>query len=133
MTSEVIYLGNLRTECTHLKSGQSFITDAPIDNNGKGEAISPTDMAATSLAACMITVMGIRAKNDGIDMDGSKASVTKIMAEGPRRISGIQVNLQFPKNQYSTEEKDLLTKIALNCPVAKSLHPDINQEIKLEF
>lgn len=128
MTSKVTYLGDLRTQCIHLKSGDSFITDAPTDNNGKGEAFSPTDIVATGLAACMITVMGIKARDLGVDMKGTTAEVTKIMAADPRRISGIEVTLNFP---FSVDDKIriILERTANTCPVHYSLHPDIKKEI----
>src|SRR5690554_6586699 len=96
MTSKVIYLGNLRTENEHLKSGNKYITDAPIDNQGKGEAFSPTDTVATGLANCMITVMGIKARDLNVNMEGTTAAVTKTMASNPRRISKIEIRLDFP-------------------------------------
>jgi putative redox protein len=96
MTSKVIYKENLRTEMIHLKSGSTIETDAPIDNNGKGERFSPTDLVASALASCMLTVMGIKARDLNIDLDGTEASVTKIMGTEPRRIVGIDVVIQFP-------------------------------------
>lgn len=128
MTSKVTYLGDLRTECTHLQSGSSFITDAPIDNNGKGEAFSPTDTVATGLASCMMTMMGIKAGDMGVDMKGTTASVNKIMAADPRRISRIEVTLVFP---FDTDEKTrkILEHTANTCPVFYSLHPDVEKVI----
>ncbi|MEO6348896.1 MAG: OsmC family protein [Aquaticitalea sp.] len=132
MTSKVTYLGDLRTECTHVQSGNTFITDAPVDNNGKGEAFSPTDVVATGLATCMITVMGIKARDLGVDMKGTTASVTKIMAADPRRISGIQVILNFP---FSADQKTrtILERTANTCPVHYSLHPNIKKEITFNW
>lgn len=132
-TSEIIYKGNLRTTAIHLKSGQQIITDAPTDNNGKGEAFSPTDLLATSLGCCMITVMGIVAKRHNINMDETKAEILKVMADSPRRVSEIHVDMHFPKNNYSQKDKELLEHTALACPVAKSLHPDIKQKIRFYF
>lgn len=129
MTSKIIYKGELETICIHLKSGQEIRTDAPPDNNGKGSAFSPTDLTATSLATCMLTVMGIWARDNGVDMDGASAEVTKHMASDPRRISGIDVKITMPDKIYSEREKSILTKIAHTCPVAQSLHPDLNQHI----
>ena len=128
MTSKVTYLGDLRTECTHLQSGSSFITDAPVDNNGKGEAFSPTDTVATGLASCMMTMMGIKAREMGVDMKGTTASVNKIMAADPRRISRIEVTLVFP---FDTDEKTrkILEHTANTCPVFYSLHPDVEKVI----
>ncbi len=133
-TSEVLYKGQLRTVLTHMKSGQQVITDAPVDNNGKGEAFSPTDLLATSLATCMITVMGIKARALNINMDGTKAEVLKVMAESPRRVSEIYVNIFFPENnKYTQKEKDSLEHTAMHCPVAKSLHPDIKQKTRFHY
>jgi putative redox protein len=129
MTSKIIYNGDLRTECTHLKSGQTIITDAPVDNNGKGEAFSPTDLTATSLGTCMVTIMGIAARNHDINIDGTSLEVTKHMASEPRRISGIDITLYMPDKSYSSKEKSILEKAGLTCPVAFSLHPDIKQNI----
>lgn len=128
MTSKVIYLGDLRTENLHIKSGNSFVTDAPIDNNGKGEAFSPTDTVATGLASCMLTVMGIKARDLGVDMSGSTAEVTKIMESNPRRISEINVILSFPF-QAEDKTKKILENTAKTCPVHYSLHPDIKKDI----
>jgi len=125
MTSRIIYKGNLRTECTHIKSGNSFITDAPTDNNGKGEAFSPTDLCATSLASCILTIMGISARNHNIDMEGAVAEMKKTMASDPRRISKIEITLRMPEGNYSEKEKKILEKVAEHCPVHMSLHPDL--------
>ncbi len=132
MTSKVVYLGNLRTECTHLKSGNSFITDAPTDNNGKGEAFSPTDTVATGLATCMITVMGIKANALGVDMLGTTATVNKIMASDPRRISKIEVMLHLPF-EADDKTRTILEHTAKTCPVLYSLHPDIIKEISFNW
>lgn len=133
MTSTVIYNGELRTTCTHLRSGSSFETDAPIDNNGKGERFSPTDLMATSLATCMVTVMSIKANNMGIDLKGIKIDVEKIMKADPRRISGINLTFHLPQNLSSLEEKTklILINTANTCPVQLSLHPDI--EVKVDW
>ena len=129
-TSKVIYEGGLRTVSTHLQSGEKIVTDAPLDNKGKGEAFSPTDLLATSLANCMLTIMGMAANTHGIDIDGSAAEVTKIMAADPRRVAEIKVSFHFPKGaDYSDKEKQILEKAALTCPVHYSLHPDIKKEI----
>ena len=132
MTSKVTYLGNLRTESVHLKSSNTFITDAPLDNNGKGEAFSPTDTVATGLASCMITVMGIKARDLGLDMTGTTAHVTKIMASDPRRISKIKVVFDFP---FETDKKTktILERTANTCPVHYSLHPDIEKDITFNW
>lgn len=128
MTSKVIYKGDLRTECVHLKSGDSFLTDAPTDNNGKGQAFSPTDTVATGLASCMLTVMGIKARDLNIDLTGTEAEVTKTMAAEPRRISKIRVVFNF--NQDPGEKsRTILERTANTCPVHYSLHPDIERDI----
>ena len=132
MTSKVIYLGNLRTENIHQKSGNIYITDAPIDNNGKGEAFSPTDTVATALANCMITVMGIKAATMHVDMKGTTAEVIKTMASDPRRISKIEIVLDFPF-EAETKIKKILEQTAKTCPVHYSLHPDIEKEITFNW
>ena len=127
-TSKVTYLGDLRTSSIHLQSGSEIISDAPLDNNGKGEAFSPTDTVANGFATCMMTVMGIKAREMGIDFTGSTAEVTKIMAADPRRISEIHVT--FEMNVEADEKtKTILERTALTCPVHFSLHPDIKREI----
>ena len=123
----VLYKGNLRTECTHLASENTFITDAPVDNNGKGEAFSPTDTVATALASCMLTIMGIKARDLAVNLEGAEAHVEKIMAAQPRRISGIKVYFRLPKVNEKTQK--ILEKVALSCPVHHSLHPDMKKEI----
>ncbi len=127
-TSKVTYLGNLRTENEHLKSGNKFITDAPTDNNGKGQAFSPTDTVATGLANCMITVMGIKARDMQVNMDGTTAMVTKTMAADPRRISKVEVILDFPAG-IDDKSRKILENTGRTCPVLFSLHPDIEKVI----
>ena len=123
-TSKVTYIGDLRTSSIHLQSGSEIITDAPTDNNGKGEAFSPTDSIANGLASCMFTVMGIKAHEMGVDFSDSTAEVTKIMAAEPRRISEIHVS--FDMNLAADEKtKSILERTAMTCPVFYSLHPDI--------
>jgi len=129
-TSKVFYQGELRTEATHLKSGIKIITDAPTDNHGKGEAFSPTDLVATALASCMISIMGIVAMKEGITKaDGASAEVTKVMYAEPRRIGEVHVTITMPALKYSEKEKKIYEHAAYTCPVAKSLHPDIKQII----
>lgn len=130
MTSKAIYLGELRVEATHLKSGETMITDAPTDNNGKGEAFSPTDTVATALATCMLTIMGIRAAKKNINIQGATAEITKTMASNPRRISKIEVLVKMPKIGIDENFQELLEMAAKSCPVAQSLHPDIEQEVQ---
>lgn len=129
MTSKIVYQGGLRTKATHLRSGIEIETDAPRDNQGKGQSFSPTDLAATSLGACMMTIMGIAARDRHIDLENAEIEVEKIMAATPRRISEIRLNVRFPENDLSQETRDYFERIARNCPVAKSLHPDIVQTI----
>lgn len=133
MTSTVVYTGDLRTTCTHLKSGNHFETDAPTDNNGKGERFSPTDLLATSLAACMITVMGIKARTLGFDLDDVKIEVLKLMKSDPRRVGGIELIFHIPERLAALEEKTrtILKNTGETCPVIKSIHPDI--EVKIDW
>ena len=128
MTSVVNYLGNLRTESIHVSSNDRIVTDAPVDNNGKGEAFSPTDLVASSLSSCILTVIGIVSKKINYDLTNTKSSVRKIMGDNPRRIAEILVKIEFSKSADS-KTKTIIEKAALNCPVAKSLHPDIKQNI----
>jgi putative redox protein len=128
VTSKVIYEGGLRTIATHLRSGTKIETDAPVDNNGKGDRFSPTDLAATSLATCMCTLMGIKGEKKGINIDGTECEIEKIMVANPRRIGEIRISLKFPAHQtYTREEKDLLIDAAITCPVYLSLHPDVKK------
>jgi uncharacterized OsmC-like protein len=127
-TSKVTYLGDLRTSSIHLQSGSEIISDAPIDNNGKGESFSPTDTVANGLASCMFTVMGIKANEMNVDFSGSTAEVTKVMAAEPRRIS--EIHITFNMNLSADKKtKTILERTALTCPVHFSLHPDIKREI----
>ncbi|MCB7480797.1 OsmC family protein [Christiangramia sediminis] len=132
MTSRVKYLGGLRTESEHLQSGSKMITDAPVDNHGKGEAFSPTDTVANALATCMLTVMGIKAESLGINMDGASAEVTKTMAAEPRRISRIEVKIKFPTS-YTEKETKIIENTGRTCPVLESLHPDIAKDISFTY
>lgn len=127
MTSTVVYNGDLRTTCTHLKSGNFFETDAPVDNNGKGERFSPTDLLATSLATCMVTVMGIKARTMGFDLTDVKVEVLKIMKAEPRRVGGIELTFHIPDSLKTVDEKTkkILKHAGDSCPVMKSIHPDI--------
>lgn len=127
-TSAVEYLGNLRTEAVHLRSGSKLVTDAPVDNQGKGEAFSPTDLLATSLAQCILTTMAIVAARHNIIMNGASATVTKIMADNPRRVAEVIVEITMDKS-YTDNDRILLERTAHQCPVARSLHPDVKQTI----
>ena len=130
--TNIVYQNNLRTESEHIASGEKIITDAPVDNNGKGEAFSPTDLVATALGSCMITIMAISANKYDIDVTGTNASVKKIMESDPRRISKISIDINMNKN---IEEKDRkrLERAALACPVHKSLHPDLEKKIRFIY
>lgn len=133
-TSSVKYTGGLRTEAVHSASNSKIITDAPVDNHGKGEAFSPTDLMATSLANCMLTVMGIKSATEGMTkIDGAVAEVKKVMYAEPRRIGEIHVKIAFPKNNFTDKEKKIYEHIAHTCPVAKSLHPDLKQVLIFEW
>lgn len=131
-TSKIIYKNNLRTEAQHIASGQKIITDAPLDNNGKGEAFSPTDLVATALASCMITIMAIAAEKNGINLLETSASVKKIMGTSPRTISDIVIEIKMSKD-IALKDRKRLEKAALACPVHKSLHPDMNKEITFSY
>ncbi|MEY5068200.1 MAG: hypothetical protein RLZ47_62 [Bacteroidota bacterium] len=128
-TVETVYLGDLRTQATHVRSGQQIITDAPIDNQGKGEAFSPTDLLATALGSCILTVMGIAAREQKVSIDGTTCSITKIMATEPRRVGAIEITFNFPARDYSDKVKIILERAAKTCPVAKSLHPDLEEKL----
>lgn len=128
-----VYQGDLRTESTHTRSGNKVITDAPVDNNGKGEAFSPTDLVCTALSTCMLTTMAIWAEREGIDLKGMHAAVIKVMASNPRKIAEIQVKLSKPNLVATPAQKDRLKEIAHACPVALSLHDTVKQTIQFEF
>ena len=130
--STVEYLGDLRTKAVHLESGSEIFTDAPKDNKGKGELFAPTDLVATALASCMITIMGIMARRHGFDIDNTKAEIEKEMDNNPRRISAIRIHIHFPNN-YSDKEKKLLEKTAYTCPVGKSLSDQLEEEISFHY
>lgn len=132
-TLTAVYEGNLRTHLKHTRSGQSFITDAPPDNQGKGEAFSPTDLVCAALASCMLTTMGIVASRDNVNMEGMTAEVVKIMTSNPRRIAEIQIVLSHPGLQATAEQKQKLKNTALTCPVALSLSPEVKQSVTFHF
>jgi len=132
MTSKVTYKGDLRTECEHIQSSNKFITDAPVDNNGKGQAFSPTDTVATALASCMLTIMGIKANDHNLDIKGTFAEVTKHMEANPRRISKIDVLVNV-KGELTDRDKTLLENAAKTCPVIHSIHPDIIKNIIFKY
>ncbi|MCC8173753.1 MAG: OsmC family protein [Odoribacter sp.] len=132
-TVKAKYLGDLRVECEHLQSGTKIITDAPTDNHGKGEAFSPTDLCATSLAACMMTIMGIYANTAGIDIEGTEIEITKMMAAEPRRIGEIKITFHMPDKGYSEKDKKVLEKAAYNCPVYFTLDDKVNKNIEFNW
>jgi putative redox protein len=134
MTSSIVYEGNLRTVCTHLKSNNSFETDAPTDNQGKGERFSPTDLMATSLGACAMTIMGIKARDLGLALEGTKVEVEKIMKADPRRVGGINLTFHFPDSVKADEKQRLIIeRCAHTCPVFYSIHPDIELNISFQW
>ncbi|MBY0425531.1 MAG: OsmC family protein [Cytophagales bacterium] len=132
-TAKNTYLGELRTQSVHVFSGNSIITDAPLDNQGKAEAFSPTDLVSAALASCMMTIMGILANREGLDIVGLTAEVTKIMNPSPRKIQEIIVKFSLQDKTLSPEAKQKLTHAALTCPVALSLHPDIKQTVEFNW
>lgn len=131
-TVRTAYLGDLRTEATHVQSGEKIITDAPLDNQGKGEYFSPTDMLATALGSCMLTIMGIAARTHGFNIDGTTVKITKVMGTNPRRVVEVVVELTFP-HSYTDKEKRIIELSAKECPVANSLHPDLKQSVSFIY
>lgn len=131
ITSTVEYLGGLRTSCTHVQSQTKIITDAPVDNKGKGEAFSPTDLLATSYASCMITIMGIFCENHEINFQHAKADVTKIMEANPRRVGKIVLKMDFTGNNWDEETAERVIRAGKACPVAKTLGDNIEVEFEI--
>lgn len=132
-TARIEYLGNLQTKCTHLKSGQEFLTDAPVDNNGKGSAFSPTDLLATAYVSCMITIMGIHCDQNNIEFKSCIAEVTKEMASGPRRVNRLTIDFDLTGNNWTTEQKNRIIKAGEACPVAMSVSDDMEVMINYTF
>ena len=132
-TSRIAYLGELRTKALHINSGNEIVTDAPPDNKGKGEFFSPTDLVATALGCCMLTIMGISARENNFVIDGTEVWITKVMVPNPRRIGEVIVEFDFPKIKYSEKEKKLIELAARTCPVSQSLHPDLKQSILFNY
>jgi putative redox protein len=132
-TIKTKYTGDLRTIATHLQSGKQIVTDAPTDNQGKGENFSPTDMVAAALGSCMLTIMGIAANTYNFSIDNTEMTITKVMGTDPRRITEIIIEFNFPENNFSDKEKKIIENITVSCPVAKSLHPDLKQTVRLNF
>jgi putative redox protein len=133
ITIKTTYLGELRTENIHVQSGNKVITDAPLDNRGRGEFFSPTDLLATALGSCIMTIMGIKARDNNIDIEGTEVEVTKIMASDPRRVAEVVVEFYFPDKVYSDDEKQLVESVAGISPVPLSLHPDLKQTIRFNW
>jgi putative redox protein len=127
------YKGDLRTEARHLRSGNTIITDAPTDNNGKGMAFSPTDLVCSALGSCMMTLMGILANREGIDLNGMTWEVEKIMAANPRKIAEVRIAFAHPNLIATDVQKEKLRRAALTCPVALSLHDSIKQDVTFNF
>lgn len=132
-TITTIYTGELRTKARHNQSGQEIITDAPVDNKGKGEAFSPTDLLSASLGSCALTIIGIAANEKGFSIDGTRLEITKIMASDPRRVGEIILEFFFPPNNYTEREISIIKSCVEHCPVAKSLHPDLKRTIIYHF
>lgn len=127
-TMSLKYCGDLRVECTHDESGATFMTDAPKDNNGKGEAFSPTDLCANAVAACAMTIIGIYGRNHGVDVTGTTIEISKTMSANPRRIGKIEIIFNMPDREFSEKEKTMIERAAHTCPVHLSLHPETEQE-----
>jgi putative redox protein len=132
-TAKTKYLGDLRTEITHIRSGSVITTDAPVDNKGKGENFSPTDLVASALGSCIFTIMGIAAREHGFSIDGSTCSVTKIMTEAPRKIGEIKIEFDFTGNDYTDKQKKILDYCVKTCPVSLSLKESVIQNVTLKF
>ena len=128
------YVGNLHCEAVHLDSGARIMTSAPKDNNGEGDCFSPTDLFATSLGCCMLTIMGIAARTHGFSIDGTTVTTEKVMAANPRRVAELHLEINFPKgNNYTAKEKAIIENAAKTCPVGNSLHPDIKEVISFNY
>jgi putative redox protein len=134
MTSHIVYDGSLRTRATHEQSQTVLETDAPTDNQGKGARFSPTDLVATALGSCMLTIMGIKARDMGIQLEGVTIDIQKHMKADPRRIGGVDVTFHFPAHlELDEKQRTILQNAALTCPVAKSIHPDIEQNVQFNW
>lgn len=132
-TANTKYLGGLRTSSVHVKSGKNLLTDAPVDNHGKGETFSPTDLVCAALTSCMMTIMGIRAEKEGYSLDGLSAKTTKVMNDSPRKIKAIQIEFEWPNPSIKGDQLEKLKKAALTCPVALSLSESLKQEVVFKF
>jgi uncharacterized OsmC-like protein len=132
-TIQTTYLGELRTEAIHVQSGNKLITDAPVDNHGKGETFSPTDLLATSLASCILTIMGIKAQLNGFVIDGAKANTWKIMSENPRRVAEVKIEFDFSMCTLTDKDKKILEALVRVSPVPLSLHEETKQTVSIKF
>jgi putative redox protein len=132
-TARTKYPGDLRTEITHIRSGSVILTDAPVDNKGKGENFSPTDLVASALGSCIFTIMGIAAREHGFSIDGAACSITKIMTEAPRKIGEIKIEFDFTGNTYTEKQKKILDYCVRTCPVSLSLKESVFQNVTLKF
>jgi len=132
-TTRTKYLGDLRTEMLHVRSGKVVITDAPVDNKGKGEFFSPTDLVASALGSCIFTIMGIAAREHGFSIEGASCSITKIMTDAPRKIGEIQIEFDLSSNSYSDKQKKILEYCVKTCPVALSLNESVIQNVTLKY
>lgn len=132
-TVKTIYKGDLRTEAVHVRSGSVIITDAPLDNQGRGESFSPTDMVATALGSCIFTIMGIAAREHGFSIDGSSCKITKIMTDNPRKIGEVKIDFDMTANDFTEKQKDILQCCVKNCPVARTLNESVFQNVTLIF
>ena len=132
-TATTKYLGDLRTEAIHVRSGSVIITDAPPDNKGRGEYFSPTDLVATALGSCIFTIMGIAAREHGFSIDGSSCKITKIMTDNPRKIGEIRIDFDMTANDFTDKQKNILEGCVKSCPVARTLHESVFQNVTLNF
>jgi len=132
-TTRTKYLGDLRTEMLHVRSGKVVITDAPVDNKGKGEYFSPTDLVASALGSCIFTIMGIAALEHGFSIEGSSCTITKIMTDTPRRIGEIKIEFDFRGSDYTDKQKKILEYCVKTCPVALSLHESVVKSVTFKF
>ena len=132
LTATLRYNGNLECELIHQRSGAQIITDAPVDNKGRGSAFSPTDLVTAAAASCIITTLGIAAQSRGWIFDGTEMEIVKTMANDPRRIAAIDIDIRFSQN-FSDDDKNAIKRIAMNCPVMLSLHPDVKKNVRFYF
>jgi putative redox protein len=132
-TARTKYLGDLRTEILHVRSGSILTTDAPVDNKGKGENFSPTDLVASALGSCIYTIMGIAAREHDFLIEGSTCKITKIMTDNPRKIGEIRIEFDFTGNTYTDKQKKILDYCVKTCPVALSLSDSVKQNVTLLF